>query len=100
MNSTRTLMNTVSLNQQGNRMIDSSIEFKKNIDKIMDDIEIMINRSYISDGSRSVAKKIQSYKQDLYNMGLTIGKYGAYCVKLSATVKKNQDRFMDDYKSV
>ena len=100
MNNTRTLMNTISLNQQGNKMIDSSIDFKENVDKIMEDIQIMIERSYISDGSRSIAKKIQSYKQDLYNMGLTIGKYGVYCVKLSATVKKNHDKFVDDYQSV
>ena len=100
MNNTKTLMNTIALNQQGNRMIDSSIEFKKNIDKVMEDIDLMINKSYISDGSRSVAKAIKSYRQDLYNMGLTIGKYGVYCVKLSATVKKNEQNFMDDYQSV
>ena len=97
---TRTLMNTISLNQQGNRMIDSSMEFKNNIDKIMEDIDLMITKSFISDGSRSVAEKIKSYRQDLYNMGLTIGKYGVYCVKLSATVKKNEDNMISEYKSV
>ncbi len=91
------LANPSVLANEGRKIIDSSINFRDNADKIMENVDYMIERAYMSDGSRALANHIKSFKDDLYTMAKIMNEYGNYCVNFGKTVSVNQQNMIDMY---
>ena len=87
-----------ALRRVGSNIIDAAQNFRANNQKIFDNIADLIERSYISEGSRAIANDILQYKDDLENMARVIEDYGNYSTSTGATVVRNEENIADTYK--
>ena len=91
------LSNPRAIREEGNKIIDESVNFRNSADKIMEDVDYMVEHFYVSDGSRVLAEHIKSYKNDLYAMAKIMNEYGAFCVNFGSTVAINEQKMVDEY---
>ena len=79
------------LRLKGDQIIDQSLQFKKNVEKIFNTVNEMVHSNYLSPEAVAIAREIESYRNDLDMMTRIIDQYGNFCKIASNKVIRNQD---------
>lgn len=75
----------------GNGILDKAGEFKREVATVYNTITEMTTNNYLSPDAAAIAKKIESYKATLEDMGKVIEDYGNFCLQSSDAVVRNQE---------
>lgn len=92
--STFFLANPVKLNSEGQHLIDQSVEFSKNVEKMYNAIHQMVGKSYVSSAARALASDTEKYHNDFDKMANTIRRYGNYCIQSAGAINKNEQNIV------
>ncbi len=90
--------NPAALKAEGNKVVNQSTEFNKNVEKLYSTVEQLTSSSYVSPAAVAIANDIKSYREDLNKMTAVIRDYGNYLLHAGDTVMKNEQRIIDDIK--
>lgn len=75
-------------------------QFQKDVKLLYDTVHEMINSSYLSPAALELARKIESYHEDMNKMTKIIGDYSDFCGTASGEVIKNEEAIIDTFKNV
>lgn len=90
--------NPAALKAEGNKVVNQSTEFNKNVEKLYSTVEQLTSSSYVSPAAVAIANDIKSYREDLNKMTAVIRDYGNYLLHAGDTVMKNEQRIIDEIK--
>ncbi len=92
------LADPVVLRAEGEKLLNESVQFNTNVEKLYDTIHHLVQTGYVSSGARAIAQNIEMYRADLDAMTKTIKQYGQFCIASAGAVNKNEQRIMDELK--
>lgn len=90
--------NPVVLRQEGQKLVEESVEFTRNVSLLYSTVHELVNSAYVSSAARAIAADIEKYHVDLDNMAKTIRQYGNYCTSAAGTVMRNEQNIIDNIK--
>ena len=90
--------NPQALKTEGERVVNQSVEFNKNVEKLYETVEQLTSSGYVSPAAAAIAADIKSYRGDLNIMTAIIKDYGNYLLYAGDAVVKNEQRIIDEIK--
>ena len=84
------------LAKKGNDVVNSSVEFKTNVDKVYQTVDDLIKNGYLSPAALSIAKEIEGHRNTLEEMAKVIEEYGNFFINSSNEIIRNENDIMSE----
>lgn len=84
------------LRANGNKLVETSRQFKQNVDKIYATKNQLIQTNFVSPEARAIGNEIETYRNDLDKMTRVIEEYGMFLQNAANKVVRNQQQIIDE----
>ena len=94
----RFVADPMTLRSNGNKILQNSEEFKKDVEKTYELKNKLLSSGYVAPEARAIGNQIDTYRDELNAMGKIISDYGKFLINASQKVTNTQNAIIEDIK--